>query len=55
MPNLERVKLELEYLQEDFDIQIKRANKCLELLDTEGAERWLSESTITNNRIKLLS
>tara|TARA_R110000787_G_C13082600_1_gene410315 strand:+ start:285 stop:452 length:168 start_codon:yes stop_codon:yes gene_type:complete len=55
MPNLERVKLELEYLQEDFDIQIKRVDKCLELLDSEGAERWLSESRITNSRIKLLS
>ena len=55
MKDLNRIELELKYLKEDFDIQIKRANKCIELCDELGADRWLAESKLTHYKIKTLN
>jgi len=55
MGKINRVELELKYLEEDFAIQIKRANKCIELCDEIGADRWLAESKLTNLKMKTLN
>ena len=55
MGKINRVELELKYLEEDFAIQIKRANKCIELCDEIGANRWLAESKLTNLKMKTLN
>lgn len=55
MGKINRVELELKYLEEDFDIQIKRAEKCIQLKDTLGADRWLAESKLTNLKMKTLN
>lgn len=55
MGKINRVELELKYLEEDFAIQIKRANKCIELCDEIGGDRWLAESKLTNLKMKTLN
>ncbi len=55
MKDLNRIELELKYLKEDFDIQIKRAEKCIQLKDTLGGDRWLAESKLTNLKMKTLN
>ena len=55
MPNLEQCVNELSELgrlELDFDIQIKRSNRCLELCDTDGSDRWIKEAQNTLDKIK---
>lgn len=55
MKKINRIDQEMDYLQEDFDIQIKRAEKCIQLKDTLGGDRWLAESKLTNLKMKTLN
>jgi len=55
MKDLNRIELELKYLKEDFDIQIKRADKCIQLKDTLGGDRWITQSKLTYYKIKTLN
>jgi len=34
-------------LELDFQIQLKRSNRCLDLCDVQGAERWNEEAKKT--------
>ena len=55
MPNLEQCVNELSELgrlELDFDIQIKRSNRCLELCDADGSDRWNKEAQNTLDKIK---
>ena len=35
---------DLGRLELDFQIQLQRSNRCLDLCDVEGAERWNEEA-----------
>lgn len=54
MLNREAIAKCLREMEEDFQIQIKRSNKCLDLCDTDGSERWIREAKHTLERIKNL-
>jgi len=54
MFNREAMAKRLREMEADFQIQIKRSNKCLDLCDTDGSERWISEAKHTLERIKNL-
>ncbi len=54
MFNRETISDRIQEMQRDFQTQIKRSNKCLDLCDTDGSERWISEAKHTLERIKNL-
>ena len=43
---------ELGRLELDFEIQIIRSNRCLELCDAYGSDRWNKEAQNTLDKIK---
>ena len=51
MFNRETIAERLREMEADFQTQIKRSNKCLDLCDTDGSERWLREAKHTLERI----
>jgi len=54
MFNRETISDRIQEMQRDFQTQIKRSNKCLDLCDTDGSERWIREAKHTLERIKNL-
>ena len=54
MFNREAMAKRLREMEADFQFQLKRSNKCLDLCDTDGSERWLLEAKHTLERIKNL-
>lgn len=43
---------ELGRLELDFEIQIIRSNRCLDLCDADGSDRWNKEAQNTLDKIK---
>ena len=51
MLNKKVTALRLNELEDDFKFQLKRSNRCLDLCDTSGSERWLKEAKNTLKRM----
>jgi len=42
-------------LELDFQIQLQRSSRCLDLCDVEGAERWNEEAKLTLSKMSKLN
>jgi len=42
-------------LELDFKIQLQRSDRCLDLCDVEGAERWNNEAKLTLSKMSKLN
>ncbi len=42
-------------LELDFQIQLKRSNRCLDLCDVQGAERWNEEAKLTLSKMSKIN